>query len=69
MSIQNPAADPMEREGLRVEETAFVLGCGRTTVFKLIREGRLRVVKFGTRTVVPRSEIERLLNARPSDVA
>ncbi len=53
--------DYMQKEGLRVEEAAFVLGCGRTTVFQLIREGRLRVIKLGARTIVPRSEVARLL--------
>lgn len=61
MVTQTPIADRMQKEGLRVEEAAFVLGCGRTTVFQLIREKRLRVVKLGARTIVPRSEVARLL--------
>ena len=61
-----PAIDP---QSLPLEEAAHALGCGRTTVFKLIREKRLRVVKFGTRTVIPRGEIERILNAAAPDVA
>jgi len=51
----------VQREGLRIEEAATMLGCGRTKVFDLIREGRLRVVKLGARTIVPRSEVARLL--------
>jgi len=51
----------MQREGLRVEEGAALLGCGRTKVFDLIKQGRLRVVKLGTRTIIPRSEVLRLL--------
>ncbi len=69
MSIGARLAQDVERQGLRVEEAARALGCGRTTVFKLIREGRLRAVKLGTRTVIPRSEIGRLLNARDGDAA
>lgn len=61
MIVSPQAAPPIERQGLRIEEAAHALGCGRTTVFKLIREGRLRVVKLGTRTIVPRSEVARLL--------
>jgi excisionase family DNA binding protein len=67
LSHQLPPA--IERQGLRIEEAAHALGCGRTTVFKLIREGRLRVVKLGTRTVIPRNEIERILGATGSDAA
>ncbi len=69
MIVSHQTAPPIERQGLRIEEAAHALGCGRTTVFKLIRDGRLRVVKLGTRTVIPRSEIERLFNDRSSDVA
>ncbi len=69
MIVSHQTAPPIERQGLRIEEAAHALGCGRTTVFKLIREGRLRVVKLGTRTVIPRAEIERLLSTRGSDAA
>jgi excisionase family DNA binding protein len=61
MAIQNLVSDQVQREGLRVEEAAHFLGCGRTTVFQLIREGKLRVVKVGARTIVPRSEVSRFL--------
>lgn len=50
------------REAFTVDETAFALHVGRVTVYKLLNEGRLRRVKIGTRTVIPRSEIDRLLN-------
>ncbi len=69
MIVSHRTAPPIERQGLRIEEAAHALGCGRTTVFKLIREGRLRVVKLGTRTVIPRAEIEHLLSTRGSDAA
>lgn len=61
MSIYNLPTDQVQREGLRVEEAAFVLGCGRTTAFQLIREGKLRAIKIGARTIVPRSEVARFL--------
>lgn len=43
-------------------EAAAVLGIGRTTVYQLVSEGRLRVVKIGVRTLIPATEIDRLLN-------
>ena len=61
MRADTDSPEQVRREGLRVEEAAQVLGCGRTTVFALIREGRLRRVKLGTRTIVPRAEVLRLL--------
>ena len=43
--------------------TAFAdqLSISRGTVFNLIKRGELRVAKIGTRTVVPATEIDRLL--------
>lgn len=44
---------------LRVEETAEVLGLGRTTVYRLIRDGDLHPVKVGRATRIPADELER----------
>lgn len=62
MIVSHHTTPAIERQGLRIEEAAHALGCGRTTVFKLIRTGRLRVVKLGARTIVPRNEVARLLS-------
>lgn len=51
-----------ERRGYSVDETAKIIGCGRVTVYELIKQGRLRRVKVGARTIIPMSEIEKLLN-------
>jgi excisionase family DNA binding protein len=55
---------PPQQEGISKVDTAVMLGIGLTTVNKLIREGRLRSVKLGRRTIVPRSEVLRLLAGR-----
>jgi len=44
-----------------VEDVAKALGIGRTTVFMLIKEGTLKAVKIGRRTVVPVIEAEAFL--------
>jgi excisionase family DNA binding protein len=44
-------------------EAAAALGISRVKVFGLMKEGRLRRVKLGRRTVIPRGEIDRLLAA------
>ncbi len=51
-----------ERRGYSVDEIAQIIGCGRVTVYELIKQGRLRRVKVGARTIIPLSEIEKLLN-------
>ena len=67
MAVKYSLPDGMQREGLRVEETAALLGCGRTMIYALLRSGRLRAVKLGTRTIIPRSEIQRFLASRHND--
>jgi excisionase family DNA binding protein len=37
----------------RVEEAAMALRLSRRTIYELIRSGRLRTVKVGTRRLVP----------------
>lgn len=52
----------VERQGYNVGEAARIIGVGRTTMHKMLNQGRIRPVKIGARTVIPKSEIERLLN-------
>ncbi len=35
---------------------------GRTLFYSLVKQGRIRIVKLGRRTLVPRTERERLLS-------
>jgi excisionase family DNA binding protein len=46
---------------LRVEDVARALGIGRSTVYDLIRSGRLRSIKIGRRRLVPRDAVEALI--------
>ena len=48
---------------LTVEETAIMLGVGRTTLFRAVRHGRVPfpVYRIGGCTYVPRVAVERLL--------
>lgn len=40
------------------EESAELLGIGRTTLYALIKAGELHMVKIGRRTLVPMDELE-----------
>lgn len=62
MLANHVSFEGVRREGLRIEEFGQAVGIGRTKVFDLIREGRVRAVKIGTRTIIPRSEVDRLLS-------
>ena len=45
-----------------VDEARYRLGgLGRTLFYDLVKQGKIRVMKLGNRTVVPVSEIDRLL--------
>ncbi len=53
----------IQQQGYDVDEARQRLGnIGRTLFYDLIKQGKIRVVKLGNRTVVPASEIDRLLN-------
>jgi excisionase family DNA binding protein len=44
-----------------VNEVATLLGLGRTTIYKLIEEGRLRRVKVGARALILAEDVDALL--------
>ena len=48
---------------LRVEEAAQLLRVGRSTVYDLIRSGRLRSFKLGRRRLVPVDAVEAMITA------
>lgn len=48
------------------EEAARLMGIGRTMVFNLIHDGRLRARKIGRRTLILRGDIEKFLEELPS---
>ena len=44
----------------RVDEACHMLGIGRTSLYELVKSGELKLIKIAGRTLVPRSELERL---------
>ena len=62
---QEPMA-AVPREALSVDAVALALGVGKVTVYRLLKEGQLRRVKIGKRTVIPAGDVaalvERLAN-------
>ncbi len=47
--------------GLSVAAAAKFLGVGKTTVYELIRKGRLPAYKLGKRTIIKLSDLQALL--------
>jgi excisionase family DNA binding protein len=55
-----------ERLTLSVEEAAHVLGIGRGLAYELARTGQIPVIRLGRRMVVPRAQLEAMLEAEPA---
>jgi excisionase family DNA binding protein len=47
-----------------VNDACHALGIRRTTLYELAKTGRLQLIKIAGRTLVPRSEIERLTSVK-----
>lgn len=50
------------RMSYSVDEAAALIGIGRTTLYGLIKAGELPVIKIGTRTLVRRNDLEKLIH-------
>ncbi len=59
----------VERQGFSADEAARIIGIGRTTVYDLIKQGRIRSVKIGVRRIIPKGEIDRLLGGDDNGAA
>ena len=57
MQIQN--IEPVKL-AFTVEEFLRAVGIGRTNFYNLVKEGKIRVVKLGGRTLIPKSEADRI---------
>lgn len=60
---------PVAAVNLSVEEAATVVGLGRTLIYRAIAEKKIKALKFGRRTLVPRVEAERFARSLDGDAA
>jgi excisionase family DNA binding protein len=60
---------PLAPRVLRVEEAARALGIGRSLAYDLIRSGRLRSFKVGSRRLIPASAIDEAIAAFMEEAA
>jgi excisionase family DNA binding protein len=51
----------MTKIGLSVKEAAQLLGIHPNTLYRAVWRGELKAVKIGTRLILPKGELERLL--------
>jgi excisionase family DNA binding protein len=58
-----------ERQTLKIEEAAKILGIARNTAYDAVKTGQLPTIKIGKRLLVPKVALDRLLeNAAPAAV-
>lgn len=65
-SPRSGAALDREKIAYRIPEAVRATGIGRSSLYELIKAGGLRTRKFGTRTLIERTELERLIARLPS---
>jgi excisionase family DNA binding protein len=58
---------PIEKLALTVREAAQLSSLGQTSIYKAIREGRLRSRKYGTRTIITRADLSFFLDSLPQE--
>lgn len=51
----------VERLCLTVPEAAEMLGISRNFAYQLVKEGKLPVIKFGKKLLIPRAALEKML--------
>jgi len=57
-----------ERLAFTINDACYALSIGRTSLYELINNGELIVVKIAGRTLVPRDEIVRLTSVDRTDI-
>ena len=56
-----------ERLGLTVPEAAALSSLGQTSIYKAIKKDRSRIRKYGTRTVITRTDLASFLENLPDE--
>lgn len=52
----------MNKDLLNITEFCELTNCGRTKVYEMIGKGEVRAVKVGSKTLIPRAEVQRWID-------
>lgn len=64
LKIKNKELNEMtDKKTLTVAEAMAVLGISRTLAYRLIKDGKLPVIRLGKRVLIPVSALEKILTA------
>ena len=61
MNTANTALEPL---AYSIREACRISSLGRTCLYQLIREGRLKTCKIGKRTLIPAASLRALIDGR-----
>lgn len=61
MAYETAKIPTTERIALRIRDAAIVSGLSRSTLYELLKAGKLRAVKIGGRRLILRDSLEALL--------
>lgn len=67
MSIPSTERSPYEKYAYGIDEACQLLSIGRTSLYEMAKRNEIQLIKVAGRTLVPRSELERLTSVS-SDV-
>jgi excisionase family DNA binding protein len=51
-----------QRATFRIDEFGKMLGVSKSTVWNRIKDGSIRTIRFGGATLIPRTELDRILS-------
>ena len=60
MNTHNPPA-PVEPLSYNVEDACRMIGIGRTSIYRLATEGKIRIIKVAGRSLVPADSLRALI--------
>ena len=52
-----------------IQDSCSRLGIGRTLLYDLLKQGKIRSIKLGTRTLIPETELQRLITEQLAHAA
>ncbi len=59
-SLRGPIERIQAKEYLSINDVCIIIGISRRTVYRLLQSGQLKATKIGARTIIKRSEIDKL---------
>ncbi len=59
-TILQPLLDLQAKEFLTIDETCRLLGISRTTLWRIIKQGKLKKAKLGTRVIIRKQDLNSL---------